>query len=245
MHPDLAGSLDLVEQHPAGGFAVVDLKTAARKYSDLQVEASLQLSIYRYPTAMNGLADEGDLRLLSFLGQNPRPDEPAVDPSALRSGGGIASSLGPRVRPPRPARSSSGSTRPEVPPIVRTVEGLTEGSKGRGGSPTENPLALLMDGVKVGDVPRRAPRSRPQRPARWAVPVGGSGPSQWNEPLKWSASGYPRLVPRSRPLHHRAGEHEGKRFRPKTVELSPGSTPWRHGDLRPLRLTRTGPRDQS
>jgi hypothetical protein len=38
----------------------------------------------------------------------PRPDELAVDPSALRTGG-IASSLGPRVRPPRPARSSSGS----------------------------------------------------------------------------------------------------------------------------------------
>ena len=31
-----------------------------------------------------------------------------------------------------------------------------------------------------------------------------------------------------------AGEHKGKRFRPKTVELSPGSTSWRHGDLRPL-----------
>jgi CRISPR/Cas system-associated exonuclease Cas4 (RecB family) len=30
---------------------------------DLQVEASLQLSIYSYATAMNGLADEQDLRL--------------------------------------------------------------------------------------------------------------------------------------------------------------------------------------
>jgi hypothetical protein len=30
---------------------------------DLQVEASLQLSIYSYATAMNGLADEADLRL--------------------------------------------------------------------------------------------------------------------------------------------------------------------------------------
>jgi hypothetical protein len=30
---------------------------------DLQVEASLQLSIYSYATAMNGLADEHDLRL--------------------------------------------------------------------------------------------------------------------------------------------------------------------------------------
>ena len=31
-----------------------------------------------------------------------------------------------------------------------------------------------------------------------------------------------------------AGEHEGKRLRPVTVELSRGSTLWRHGDLRPL-----------
>jgi hypothetical protein len=34
----------------------VDLKTAARKYSDLQVEASLQLSVYSYATMMTGLA---------------------------------------------------------------------------------------------------------------------------------------------------------------------------------------------
>jgi len=41
----------------------VDLKTAARKYTDLQVEASLQLSIYSYATTLNGLADQEDLRL--------------------------------------------------------------------------------------------------------------------------------------------------------------------------------------
>ncbi len=41
---------------------VVDLKTSARKYSDLQVEASLQLSVYSYATAMNGQADQEDLR---------------------------------------------------------------------------------------------------------------------------------------------------------------------------------------
>jgi PD-(D/E)XK nuclease superfamily len=56
-------TLDLVERDADGGLVVVDLKTAARKYSDLQVEASLQLSIYSYATAMNGLADEADLRL--------------------------------------------------------------------------------------------------------------------------------------------------------------------------------------
>jgi RecB family exonuclease len=54
----LVGTLDLVERAPNGGVVVVDLKTAARKYTDLQVEASLQLSIYSYATAMNGLADE-------------------------------------------------------------------------------------------------------------------------------------------------------------------------------------------
>ena len=60
---DLVGTLDLVERDAEGRLVVVDLKTAARKYSDLQVEASLQLSIYSYATAMNGLADEADLRL--------------------------------------------------------------------------------------------------------------------------------------------------------------------------------------
>jgi Holliday junction resolvase-like predicted endonuclease len=60
---DLVGTLDLVERDADGRLVVVDLKTAARKYSDLQVEASLQLSIYSYATAMNGLADEADLRL--------------------------------------------------------------------------------------------------------------------------------------------------------------------------------------
>jgi hypothetical protein len=42
---------------------VVDLKTSARKYTDLQVEASLQLSVYSYATAMNGLGDQEELRL--------------------------------------------------------------------------------------------------------------------------------------------------------------------------------------
>ena len=60
---DLVGTLDLVERDAEGRLVVVDLKTSARKYSDLQVEASLQLSIYSDATAMNGLADEADLRL--------------------------------------------------------------------------------------------------------------------------------------------------------------------------------------
>jgi hypothetical protein len=59
----LVGTLDLLERDAAGGLVVVDLKTSARKYSDLQVEASLQFSVYSYATQMNGLADEQDLRL--------------------------------------------------------------------------------------------------------------------------------------------------------------------------------------
>ena len=59
----LVGTLDLLERDAEGGLVVVDLKTSARKYTDLQVEASLQLSVYSYATQMNGLADEEDLRL--------------------------------------------------------------------------------------------------------------------------------------------------------------------------------------
>lgn len=57
------GSLDLLERDREGRFTVVDIKTAERRYTDLQVEASLQFSIYSYATAMNGLADQEDLRL--------------------------------------------------------------------------------------------------------------------------------------------------------------------------------------
>ena len=60
---DLVGTLDRVEKDADGRVVVVDLKTAARKYSDLQVEASLQLSVYSYATAMNGLGDQEDLWL--------------------------------------------------------------------------------------------------------------------------------------------------------------------------------------
>ena len=59
----LVGSLDLIERDAEGRTVVVDLKTAARKYTDLQVDASLQLSVYSYATAMNGLGDQEELRL--------------------------------------------------------------------------------------------------------------------------------------------------------------------------------------
>ena len=41
---------------------VVDLKTSARRYTDLQVEASLQLSIYSYATGLLGYADPDAMR---------------------------------------------------------------------------------------------------------------------------------------------------------------------------------------
>jgi CRISPR/Cas system-associated exonuclease Cas4 (RecB family) len=53
----------LIERDAEGRIVVVDLKTSGRKYTDLQVGASLQLSVYSYATAMNGLADQEDLRL--------------------------------------------------------------------------------------------------------------------------------------------------------------------------------------
>ena len=59
----LVGTLDLIERDADGRIVVVDLKTSARKYTDLQIDASLQLSVYSYATAMNGLADQEDLRL--------------------------------------------------------------------------------------------------------------------------------------------------------------------------------------
>src|SRR5688500_4269042 len=54
---DLVGSVDLLERD-AEGLVVVDLKTAARKYSDLQVEALLQLSVYSYATTIAGFANQ-------------------------------------------------------------------------------------------------------------------------------------------------------------------------------------------
>jgi len=59
---DLVGTWDLLERD-ADGFVVVDLKTSARKYSDLQVEASLQLSVYNYAVGLSPWADGDGVRL--------------------------------------------------------------------------------------------------------------------------------------------------------------------------------------
>jgi len=56
-------STAILPERDAEGLVVVDLKTSARKYTDLQVEASLKLSVYSYAASMNGLADQDDVRL--------------------------------------------------------------------------------------------------------------------------------------------------------------------------------------
>jgi putative RecB family exonuclease len=107
---DLVGTLDLVERDADGGLVVVDLKTAARKYSDLQVEASLQLSIYSYATAMNGLADEQDLRLrFDVLTKTKQPElhrywttrDRAANVRLYRLAAEILAAIGAGVFPPR------------------------------------------------------------------------------------------------------------------------------------------------
>ncbi len=59
---DLVGTVDLLERD-ADGLVVVDLKTSARKYTDLQVEASLQLSVYSYAVGLSSWANGDDVRL--------------------------------------------------------------------------------------------------------------------------------------------------------------------------------------
>jgi hypothetical protein len=73
-------------------------------------------------------------------------------------------------------------------------------------------------------------------PAGRGPPQAGPGRrSPWGEPLKQTDSRLSRTVPRSRLFlrDSRAGEHEVKRLQRNTVELSPGSTSWRQGDLWP------------
>ena len=60
---DLVGTMDLLERDAERRLVIVDLKSAARKYSDVQVEASLQLSVYSYAATMAGFADQDDVRL--------------------------------------------------------------------------------------------------------------------------------------------------------------------------------------
>ena len=60
---DLVGTVDLLERDAERRLVVVDLKTAARKYSDLQAEVSLQLSVYSYAMSLGPHAGEEDIQL--------------------------------------------------------------------------------------------------------------------------------------------------------------------------------------
>jgi putative RecB family exonuclease len=60
---DLVGTLDLLERHPEGRLVVVDLKTSARRFTDLQIETALQLSVYSYAVGLSSFANGGDVRL--------------------------------------------------------------------------------------------------------------------------------------------------------------------------------------
>jgi putative RecB family exonuclease len=60
---ELVVVMDLLERDGEGHLVVVDLKTAGRKYTELQVETSLQLTVYSYAAEMGGLADREDVRL--------------------------------------------------------------------------------------------------------------------------------------------------------------------------------------
>ena len=72
---DLVGTLDLLERDPEGRLVVVDLKTSARRYTDLPVEASLQLSVYSYATGLLGYADPDEVRLrFDVLMKTKRPE---------------------------------------------------------------------------------------------------------------------------------------------------------------------------
>jgi putative RecB family exonuclease len=133
---DLVGTLDLVERDAEGGLVVVDLKTAARMYSDLQVEASLQLSIYSYATAMNGLADEADLRLrLDVLTKTRQPElhrywttrDRAANIRLYRLAAEILTAIEAGVFPPRIGWHCQASWGNDAYPAVISPEGESAG----------------------------------------------------------------------------------------------------------------------
>jgi putative RecB family exonuclease len=71
----LVGMWDLLERDAEGHLVVVDLKTAARRYTDLQVELSLQLSVFSYASVMSGLGEQDDVRLrFDVLTKTKQPD---------------------------------------------------------------------------------------------------------------------------------------------------------------------------
>jgi len=148
---DLVRTLDLVERAPDGGLIVVDLKTAARKYTDLQVEASLQLSIYSYASAMNGLADEDDLRLrFDVLTKTKQPElhrywttrDRAANVRFYRLAAEVLAAVEVSVFP----RASAGTAR-----TARSGAGA-----GRGGDSRLGPVLRLLAALRLISLPSRA-----------------------------------------------------------------------------------------
>ncbi len=133
----LVGSLDLLERSPEGRLVVVDIKTASRKYTALQVEASLQLSIYSYATAMNGLADQEDLRLrfdvLTKSRSSTATGPAATAPPTSASSAWLRRSSTPS-RPGFPTRWSAGTAR-----TAPTGAAAGRGGEGKSDVGQENP----------------------------------------------------------------------------------------------------------
>jgi putative RecB family exonuclease len=59
---DLVGTVDLLERDAERRLVVVDLKTSARRYTDLHVDLSLQLSVYSYAMSLGPYADKDNIQ---------------------------------------------------------------------------------------------------------------------------------------------------------------------------------------
>ena len=71
--PPLVGWIDVVEQAPDGGVTVVDLKTAAKRYTDQHVHGNLQLTCYSLGAQTLGF--QGDVRFrLDVLLKTKEPE---------------------------------------------------------------------------------------------------------------------------------------------------------------------------
>src|SRR5439155_8539342 len=117
----------------AEGLVVVDLKTSARKYTDLQVETALQLSVYSYAVGLSPFANDGDVRLrFDVLTKTRQPElhrywttrDRAANVRLFR----LMSEVLAASRPARSIRSSGGSAR-----SVRSGASAGRGGR-RGGS---------------------------------------------------------------------------------------------------------------
>ena len=75
LEPRLVGFFDLIEEHEDGSVSVVEIKTAARKWSAGQVELDLQGSLYAEAVSRSGLVPDGREARLRYdiLVKNKKP----------------------------------------------------------------------------------------------------------------------------------------------------------------------------